>query len=211
MDVIEIKGVSKKFGEKIVLENVSFNIAKGDIFGIVGASGSGKSVLIKILIGFLEPDVGGVNISGKVGFSMQYNSIYDNLTVRQNLNYFSKIYEVKERRQKIDFLIRALFLEEYEDVLVSKLSGGTKKRVDIACSLLNSPDILILDEPFAGLDSLLIASLTDFFNQLNQKGTTIIFSSHLLNHARDFCKKVAFISQGKARLISPKQLEGVYS
>ena len=211
MDVIELKEVGKSFKKNIILRDVSFNVSQGDVFGIVGPSGSGKSVLIKMLIGFLEPDKGSLKVKSSIGFSMQNNSLYDTLTLRQNLNYFAKIYGVKNKRDRIDYLIESLSLVDFEWQLVGNLSGGTKKRVDLACALLNSPEILVLDEPFVGLDSRLVRQLMGIFKSLNEGGVTIVFSSHMMEYVKVFCKKVFFVENKTGFLISPEQLEEVYS
>ncbi len=210
MSVIDLKGVSVKFKGNFVLNDVSFSVEDGDVFGIIGPSGSGKSVLIKLLIGFLEPYKGKVGVNSKVGFSMQNNSIYDNLTLRQNLNYFGKMYGVKNIKDRVDYLVEMLSLGEHEGKLVRELSGGTRKRVDLACAMLNSPEILVLDEPFVGLDSRLVNQLIGFLKSLNEGGMTVVLSSHLLENVKGFCNKVLFVEGGRTKLIDPGKLERVY-
>jgi len=210
MELISLKKVSKKFKDKIILSNINLSVSEGDILGIVGASGSGKSVLMKILIGFLKQTSGKVDKKAKIGFSIQNNSLYENLTLKQNLYYFSSMYEVNNKKEKVQTLLKNLSLEGYKNVLVSKLSGGTKKRADIACALLNEPDILILDEPFTGLDSLLINRLITFLKNLNKEGATIIVFSHRINYVESLCKNFMFVGDGKITPISKSQLKKVY-
>jgi ABC-2 type transport system ATP-binding protein len=209
-EVIKLSGITKKYKDKAVLDNIDLSINKQEIIGITGPSGSGKSVLIKIIIGYLKQDKGTVSIKSRLGFSTQENSFYDNLTLRQNLNYFSKIYDVKERKDKIKEILRTLSLEEYEKYLVKNLSGGTKKRVDIACALLNEPEILILDEPFVGLDQLLIKQLSDFLTELNKNGMTIIMSSHVLAPIEALCNKIIFIKDKKLFLVKKSDLKEAF-
>ena len=210
MGEVIIQNLSKSFKKHIIFEDVNITINKGDIFGILGPSGSGKSVLIKILMGYIKPSKGFVKINGRVGFSIQDNSYYENLTLYQNLNYFAKINNVKNRKEKIDSLIKILSLEEYKKIRIMNLSGGTKKRADLACALLKSPDILILDEPFTGLDSFLINQLIDFFKELQKQGITIILSSHRLQKMDDFCNRFVFINQGKVSNLTKDKLKKLY-
>ena len=193
MDVVSIKGVSKSFGKKEVLQDLNLSIGKGERVGIFGYNGSGKSVLIKIIAGFLKQDKGRIEHSGTIGFSAQNNSIYGGLTVRENLLYFSDLYNVKQKKSRIEELIEDAYLQPYSNTLVMELSGGTQKRVDIACALLNDPEIIVLDEPFTGLDPILVKELINFLYELNKKGKTIIVSSHILHIFEDFCNKLIFI------------------
>jgi len=209
-EVISLKGVSKKFKKNLIFEDVNLSINEKDIFGILGPSGGGKSVLIKIILNFIQQDKGSVRVKRKIGFSMQNNSFYENLTLIQNLNYFAKMYNVKNKDEKIKSLISTLALEGYENTRALHLSGGTRKRADLACALLNDPDILILDEPFSGLDSFLVKQLSDFLKQLKEHGMTIILSSHLLNQVENLCNKFIFINKGTATMLAKGQLKKLY-
>ena len=216
MDVISLKGVNKSFDNIKILDDIFLYVKKEEIIGLVGRSGSGKSVLIKILIGFLSNDSGEIKIDqtikNKIGFSMQNNSIYEYLTVKQNLNYFSKIYGISRKTRKIIIpeIIRKLGLQEFEKVLVSKLSGGTKKRVDIACALLNDPEVLILDEPFLGLDPELVNKLASFILELNKRGKTIIISSHGLEELKRICSRFMLVKDKKLKFIGRNDLINAY-
>lgn len=210
MEVIVAREVSKKFGGKIILDKANLFVNSGNILGILGPSGSGKSVLIKMLIGFLKPDSGKIETKAKMGFSMQNNALYENLTLEQNLKYFAKMYNVKKSKDKINELLKSLSLEIHRKTKVMNISGGTKKRADIACALLNSPEILILDEPFAGLDTFLVNQLSELLKQLKENGMTIIISSHLLNQVESLCTALVFIQEGKAVPITKEQLKQLY-
>jgi len=210
-DMIKLEGVFKEFDGKPILQGVNFIVSKGEIFGVLGESGSGKSVILKILMGFIKPDEGEVVINSKVGFSMQNNSLYENLTLIQNLNYFSNMYGVTNKKEKIKNLLKILSLEGYEKTLVANLSGGTKKRGDIACALLNDPEILILDEPFVGLDSFLVQKLSRLIVELRNQGMTIILSSHLMSQVENLCTKTIFIKNKKVYSVDKSQLKSLYS
>jgi len=210
-DLITIDNLSKSFGRKIILDKVSLSINKGEFVGLVGPSGVGKTVFIKMLIGFYTPNSGKMSflsdkVKNLIGFSMQNNAIYGDLTLIQNLNYFGKVYGLKrkERKEKVELLLNNLELKEYRNIRVNKLSGGTKKRVDIACSLMNNPEILILDEPFLGLDPLLVGKISGFLKKLNKNnGTTIILSSHYLFELGELCNR--FLSFKDKKIIEIKK------
>jgi len=216
MYAIEVRDLNKSFGKKIILKNANLYIEKGEMLGIVGRSGVGKSVLIRILIGFFKPDSGKVLINLKsdypIGYSIQENAIYDYMTVNQNLNYFARINKLprKLKKDRIAFLFKNLSLEDYKKILVKNLSGGTKKRVDLACALLNNPEILILDEPLLGLDPELIGNLSNFLIDLNKKGTTIIICSHQTNELAQICSRLVLLKEGQIYNIKKEQLKQVY-
>lgn len=216
MSIIKARDLNKSFGKKRVLKNANLYVEKGEILGLVGRSGSGKSVLIRILIGFFKPDSGTVLIDSDsempIGYSIQENAIYEDLKVNQNLSYFARINKIprKLRRERINFLIKSLGLEEYRKILVKNLSGGTKKRVDLACALLSNPEILILDEPFLGLDPELVSNLSDFLISLNKKGMTIIISSHQTNELAQICSRIVLLKDGQIYSIRKEQLKEVY-
>jgi len=216
MNFISITNLSKSFKKKKILENVNFYADKGKIIGIIGPSGAGKSVFMKMLIKFLKPNSGRIIINSltknPIGFSMQNNSLYDNLSIKQNLNYFAKINNVprKMRKNRIPYLIKQLNLEEYKKTLARDLSGGTKKRLDIACALLNDPEILILDEPFLGLDPALVNNLSKFILLLKKHGKTIIISSHRTIELSAICNKLFLIKNKKIYAINKSQINKAY-
>lgn len=216
MVLLSIKEVSKGFGKKKILDAVSLEVEKGQVLGLVGNSGAGKSVFIKTLIGFYKPDSGKIIVDSKkeypISFSMQENSLYDNMTLWQNLIYFSEIYgiERKIRKAKIEEVLDFLKLKEYRDVLVKNLSGGTKKRGDIACAFLSDPDILVLDEPFIGLDPSLVESLTEIIKKVNKLGKTFIISEHRIDVLKEICTDFAWLNNRKLEKITKADLRYIY-
>ncbi|MFA5992370.1 MAG: ABC transporter ATP-binding protein [Candidatus Pacearchaeota archaeon] len=217
MAILEVINVSKAFKKKRVLENVSISVEKGDILGLIGHSGSGKSVLLKMILGFFKPDSGEIIINANnkhsIGFSMQENSIYENLTVKQNLTYFARLYGLKRResKQRVDFLINLLELGEFKKILVTKLSGGTKKRVDLACSLLNDPEILLLDEPLVGLDPYLVSLILRIILYLKNQGKTIVITSHMLPEISRICTKFAAIKDKQIFFMEKEKIYDLYN
>jgi ABC-2 type transport system ATP-binding protein len=216
MNVLFADGVTKSFWRKKVLDDVSLFLSPGEIVGFVGRSGAGKSVLIKILIGFYHPDKGHVavnsNSKNPIGYSMQDNALYDQLTVKQNLYYFSGIHKIprKIRKERVELLIARLNLKEYENVLLKNLSGGTKKRVDIACALLTDPDVIVLDEPFLGLDPVLVDALSNFIIALGKMGKAVLVSSHQTDVLDKIATRVVMLKGGKIYDIQKSQMREVY-
>lgn len=214
MSLVSLKGVGKSFGKEKILGDINLDIKKGEVVGIVGPSGAGKSVLVKMLIGFLKPSEGEITfqMNPLIGFSMQDNSLYDHLTVDQNAKYFSKIYGVprEDWKARIPRLIESLNLKDFEKVLVKNLSGGTKKRADLVCSLLNNPDILILDEPFLGLDPSLVKALSKYITDLNRQGKTIIISSHRTNELSRLASRILMVKDKTLKEITKSEINNAY-
>jgi ABC-2 type transport system ATP-binding protein len=220
MELVSINNLSKSFKKKKVIENVNFSIKQGEILGILGPSGSGKSTFIKTLIGFHKPSSGEIIINSEIintktknplGFSTQENSIYDYLTVKQNLKYFSKIYQIPEKKKRINYLLNKLNLKEFEKTLCKNLSGGTKKRLDIACALIPDPNIIVLDEPFIGLDPALINTISKLILDLNKKRKTIIISSHRVKELSKICTRLIAIKNKKFYSLHKSEIEQVYN
>ena len=213
--ILSLKNISKSFGKKKILDKINLNVEKGNVVGIFGPSGAGKSVLLKIIIGFLKPDSGKRTINAakdKIGFSMQNNSIYEDLTVEQNIEYFAKIYNVskKDRKKSIPNILNFMELEDFKKIITKNLSGGTKKRLDIACALVNDPEILVLDEPFLGLDHEKIIHLLNILNFLNKNGTTIIISSHRIFEIIHLCNIVGMLKDNKLKEVKKEDVKKIY-
>ena len=216
MIAFSIENLYKKMGGKQVLNGINLSVEKGEVLGLVGRSGAGKTVLVKTIIGFLKPDKGEIKINSKseypIGYSMQENAIYENLTVLQNLKYFASINRIKWgiRRQRIRELIKSRDLGEYKRKLVKNISGGTKKRVDLACALLGDPDIIVLDEPLLGLDPGLVDSILKIIKKIEKQGKTVIISSHQIAELSRVCSRFVLLKDGILYKIKQKQLATVY-
>jgi ABC-2 type transport system ATP-binding protein len=217
--VLKAEKIKKYFHINKVIDGISFDVKKGEVFGIIGASGSGKTTLLKLLIGFLPLDSGNVffNVSTtetpnlvnafnnsdmikkKFGFAAQYPSFYEKLTVSENLDYFGALYGLgKEARlNNISTLLDLVELSHAKDIVAKNLSGGMKRRLDIACSLIHNPDILILDEPTSDLDLVLSKQIWDLIRKINKKGTTIIVASHDLPEVETICSRIGILANGK--------------
>jgi len=213
MDLIKLKEVSKDFKKHHILRDVNLTIQSGDILGVIGQSGSGKTTLLNMIAGFIEPSEGETvyisraegkerdlnkhlhQIKKHIGFTPQHNSFYPKLTVEENLIHFGRLYgmEKKTLNNNIDSLLEFTKLSHHRKKLASQLSGGMQKRLDISCSLIHKPKILILDEPTADLDPILQKEVLKLLQEVNKQGITIVIASHQLESIEKICNKVAIV------------------
>lgn len=208
--IIEIRSVSKNYGDFRALHDISLDIEQGTIFGLLGPNGAGKSTLIKILSCQTRPSSGLVYISGLdvvsdkkdvlsiIGMVPQENSFYDELTVAENIMYFGSLYgvaviDIKKRSHRV---LELLHLTEKKDSRASTLSGGMKTRLNIACALIHKPEVLILDEPSVGLDPMSRKALWDTIREVNNEGTTILITTHYMEEADLLCDRILIMHRG---------------
>lgn len=222
---LSIEDVRKSFRRNPVLRGLSLSAKSPDIIGLVGKSGCGKSTLLKILVGYEKPDSGKILLNGKniskdkmllrrlVGYTTQENSFYEKLTVVENMRYYSKLYGLgrHEARQRIQELLERVKLAPHRKTLAGNISGGMKRRLDFAISLIHSPDILILDEPTAGLDPLLIDQFWGVVREVvSKENKIVIMSSHILPEIEKYCTKAAIMDEGViARVLNRAQMKGL--
>lgn len=217
LKLIELKEAGKKFGNNNILEEVNIIIEEGDILGIIGRSGSGKTTLLNLIAGFFEPSTGEVlhsfkvtegpqnlhaglrKIKDQIGYAPQHNSFYPKLTVMENLLHFGQLYKLPREtlQNNIKGLLQATELAAHQNKLAEHLSGGMQKRLDIACSLVHKPKILVLDEPTADLDPLLQKEIMNFLAQANKQGVTLVIASHHLHLLEKVCTKIAIVHNGR--------------
>jgi len=239
--ILRIQRLTKRYGSKKVLKNISLDIYEGEIFGLIGASGTGKTTLLRTIIGYLCPEEGDVkfrydyfarkkNRSGNMvyasvysqqkiaknifGFASQEPSFYSALSVRENLKYYGSLFNMpsKALNSNIDILLSLMDLRGAEKTLAKNLSGGMERRLDIACALIHDPEVLILDEPTSDLDPLLRNHLWSLVQKINKKGTTIILASHHLSEVENFCSRIAIIKDGRiVDVASPARLKTKYA
>lgn len=193
------------------MSHVSLQINERDIFGLLGPNGAGKTTLISILCGIIPPSQGDVNyyIQGKsiseserrsrVGFVPQEYAFYQELSARQNLEYFGAMYNLSKNEIsiRINELLEALGLIKSADKKVSTFSGGMKRRVNLAIGLIHKPSILFLDEPTVGVDVQSKNAIIKYLEEINRAGTTIVYTSHHMSEAEEFCNRIALIDHGK--------------
>lgn len=200
--MIDVVNISKSFGHRKVLNNISFTLRPGSLTGIIGENGSGKSTLLKIIMGELSADQGTVNIKGTVGYCPQESLVFPTLTVQENLHYFASAYRLTASPNKYegteyrDELMRLLGFDAYRYERVNKLSGGTRQKLNLSISLLHDPAICILDEPYGGFDWETYQSFREMINQLKRGGKTVLLVTHLLNDTKEF-DQLLTLKEGK--------------
>jgi ABC-2 type transport system ATP-binding protein len=223
---IEIKDITKKFGNHLVLDNVNLSVPQQKIYGIIGESGSGKTTLLKTIVGFWRSDKGKILFEGRdlekdtkfirqiVGFATQDNCVYPKLTVKENLEYFGALSNVPTATLKnnIDKVLSFVELDSAKTELAENLSGGMQRRLDIACALIHNPRILILDEPTEDLDPILRRDILKLIKKINADSTTVIITSHLLDETEQLCDEIAILHQGRVlKHGTPEQLRTSFS
>lgn len=205
--VIQIQDIKQQFGERIVLENINMEIEKGEILGLLGPSGAGKTTLIKILTGQLNPTSGTASIFGKssvslkgkdysrIGMMMDNFGLYDRLSCYDNLLLFTKIYAIS--KTKIGETLERVGLQDAAKTIVSNLSKGMKSRLLLARVLMAEPDILFLDEPTSGLDPATTKEIHNVILEEQKKGVTIFLTTHNMTEAEKLCNHIALLNDGK--------------
>ena len=206
-DAIDVRGLNKHFGNKHVVKDLSLRVKRGEIFGFLGPNGSGKTTSIRLMCGLLTPDSGsgtclGYDIrtqSGQikrhVGYMTQRFSFWDDLSIRENLDFIARVYEMSSRREAVDRSLEGLGLAARAGQLAGSLSGGWKQRLALAACLLHDPELLLLDEPTAGVDP---SARRDFWEELHglaARGISVLVSTHYMDEA-ERCHKLAYIAYG---------------
>ncbi len=215
---IEMINISKSFGNKSVLKNVSLTAQAGEILCLLGPSGSGKTTLIRLITGAIKPDEGEIMINSKripdmsviksIGFMPQSDAIYTDLTGKDNLLFFGRLFKLpKDKlRQRVKEILELVDLQNDQNLLAANYSGGMRKRLSLAIALLHDPDILLLDEPTVGIDPVLRKVIWDQFEALRLAGKTIVVSTHVMDEAAR-CQRAALIYNGS--LIENDSLENL--
>jgi ABC-type multidrug transport system ATPase subunit len=208
--MIECDGLTKRFGSFTAVDDVSFSVERGSIFGFLGPNGSGKSTVIRMLCGILEPSAGTARIAGRdvrrdsdelkemIGYMSQKFSLYDELTVHENLTFSGKLYGLTSRqlRERRDELIAITHLEPYLSRRAALLSGGWRQRLAMACALMHKPQVLFLDEPTAGIDPVARRELWDLLFEFAGQGMTLFVTTHYMDEA-ERCSHVGYIYMAK--------------
>jgi len=207
-NLIDVKNLSKSFSGIPVVSSLSIQVKQGQVFGFLGANGSGKTTSIRMICGLLTPDAGegaciGYDvirqsdmIKKKVGYMPQKFSLYTELSVQENLEFIAQLYQVQNVKTKIQQVMQRLDLHERSQQLAGHLSGGWKQRLAFAACLVHEPELLLLDEPTAGIDPLARRDFWDAIHQLSQEGVTTLMSTHYMDEA-ERCHSLAYLADGK--------------
>ncbi len=206
--VIDVRGITKRFGDKTVVDGLDLTVNRGEIYGFLGPNGSGKTTFIRMLCGLLTPDAGHGTCLGydvltqqrdirtHVGYMTQKFSYYEDLSIRENLDFVARLYATPQRREVVDRAIERLGLQGRSRQLAGELSGGWKQRLALAAALLHGPQLLLLDEPTAGVDP---KARRDFWEQIHQlagEGLTVLITTHYMDEA-ERCHRLAYLAYGK--------------
>ena len=219
--MIEVKNVTKKYGNFVAVDNISFTVKDGEVVGFLGPNGAGKSTTMNMITGFIEPTDGsiivngfdvqkkGINAKKQIGYMPEGVPLYTELTVKEFITYMAELKKVKkkERKEKVQKALTETGLKDVEKKLIRNLSRGYKQRVSLAGALVGDPEVIILDEPTVGLDPKQITEIRKLIKDLG-KNHTVILSSHILSEVSQICERVIIINKGKLIAIdTPKNLE----
>lgn len=207
---LKIEKVSKYFGEKLAVDNISFDINKPGVFGLLGTNGAGKSTTIRMMLGILKKDSGEITWNGKkverknvnFGYLPEERGIYPKSKIYEQLLYFAELKGMKKENasKEIDYWMDKLKVSEYKNMTAEKLSKGNQQKVQFITAILNDPELIVLDEPFSGLDPVNTELLKEVILELVEKGKYIVMSSHQMTSIEEFCSDVVIINKGKTVL-----------
>lgn len=221
--MIEIKNVTKKYGDKVALKDVSFNVEDGEIFAFIGHNGAGKTTLIKSIVGIHDFDEGEILINGKsikedpisckkeMAYVPDNPELYENMKAIDFINFICDMYDVslEERENNINKYAKLFEIENNLNDTINSFSHGMKQKIAVISALAHNPKILIMDEPFVGLDPKAVYDIKEIMNEMIKEGKTIFFSTHILDVAEKLCSRVAIIKNGELiKVGSMKQIKG---
>lgn len=221
---IRVQGLTKRFGNFTAVDNVSFEVARGEVVGYLGPNGSGKTTTIRMLCGLLHPNAGSIEVMGvdvikkpeavkrRIGYMSQKFSLYDDMTVRENLEFYMGVYEVplEREKQRMQEVLQMAGLEDRADSFTRDLSGGWRQRLALGCAMLHNPPLIFLDEPTSGVDPVARREFWELIYVLASGGTTIFVTTHYMDEA-EHCRRVGFMENGKLMAFdTPRALKAQY-
>ena len=209
--MLKVKNVTKYYGDYKAVDNLSFEVKEGEIFGLLGANGAGKTTTFRMIMNLLEPNEGTItldnqkidyDVTDKIGFLTEERSLLLKLTVKELMIYYGTLKSMKKDKieENLKIWLKKFKIEDYENKKIKELSKGNKQKVQFISSVIHEPKLLILDEPFSGLDPINVDMFISAINELREKGTIIIFSSHQMNNVELFCEKLLILNKGKTIL-----------
>lgn len=209
--MLEVKNVTKYYGDFKAVDNLSFNVNKGEIFGLLGVNGAGKTTTFRMIMNLIDSSEGKITFNGKkidynmtdkIGFLTEERSLLTKLTVEEQMIFYGTLKSMNKNTilKRLDTLLERFGISEYKTRKINTLSKGNQQKVQFISAIINEPKLLILDEPFSGLDPINIELFKSVILELKEKGTSIIFSSHRMDHVELFCEKLVILVHGKSVL-----------
>ena len=209
--MLKVENVTKKYGDLVAVDNLSFEVNDGEIFGLLGLNGAGKTTTFRMILGLLDDYTGDITIDGehinykisdKIGFLTEERSLLTKMTVLDQIIYYGTLKSMNETdiKNKLDYWLERFGISEYKNKKIKELSKGNQQKVQFISAIINAPKLLILDEPFSGLDPINVELFKKVILELKKQGTSIIFSSHRMEHVELFCEKLVVLVKGKSVL-----------
>jgi ABC-2 type transport system ATP-binding protein len=209
--MLTVKNITKYYDKNLAVDNLSFEVNNGEIFGLLGVNGAGKTTTFRMILGLLEKDNGEIKLDGKnidykitdqIGFLTEERSLLLKLTVQEQAIYYGTLkgMEEKDILEKLDYYLDLFNISQYKNRKIKELSKGNQQKIQFICAIINDPKLLILDEPFSGLDPLNVEEFMNVIRKFKEKGSSIIFSSHRMEHVEMFCEKLVVLVKGKSVL-----------
>jgi ABC-2 type transport system ATP-binding protein len=209
--MLEIKNVTKKFGDLVAVDDLSFDVKPGEIYGLLGANGAGKTTTFRMIVDLLTPNAGEISYYGKkidfkvtdeIGFMIEERSLQTKMTVEEQVIHFGRLKGMKhkEAAEKLDYWLERFNIAEYKTKKIKELSKGNQQKIQFIATIINDPKLIILDEPFSGLDPFNMERFVNIMNEFKESGSIIIFSSHRIDHVEQFCEDLTVLVKGKVVL-----------
>lgn len=209
--MLKVENVTKYYGDIKAVDDLSFTIEPGEIFGLLGVNGAGKTTTFRMIMGLLEPNKGSITINDKkidyklvekIGFLTEERSLLTKLTVKEQVIYYGTLKGMTEKDilKKLDYWLDRFGVSDYKERKIKELSKGNQQKIQFITAIIHEPDLLVLDEPFTGLDPINVESFMSVIREFKQKGKMIIFSSHRMEHVELFCEKLVILKKGRAVL-----------
>lgn len=209
--MLKVENVTKYYGSNLAVDNLSFTVKNGEIFGLLGSNGAGKTTTFRIIMGLLDSNSGSVTLDGKkidynltdsIGFVTEERSLLTKMTVKEQVIYYGRLKGLTEEEilKRLDVWLEKFGITDYKNRKIKELSKGNQQKIQFIAAVINEPKLLILDEPFTGLDPINVGQLKEAIYELQKKGCSIIFSSHQMEHIEQFCEKLVILVKGKTVL-----------
>lgn len=209
--MLKVENVTKYYGNNLAVDDLSFTINDGEIFGLLGVNGAGKTTTFRMIMSLLEPTKGKITLNGKevgydicehIGFLTEERSLMTKLTVKEQVVYYATLKGMKEKEilKKLDYWLDRFGVSEYKERKIKELSKGNQQKIQFITAIIHEPDLLVLDEPFTGLDPINVELFMSVIREFKEKGKMILFSSHRMEHVELFCEKLVILLKGKTVL-----------